>query len=751
MINIKNIPHSPGVYKMKDKEGTIIYVGKAKDLSKRVKTYFQKDYAHSTRTRKMIESTKEVEYIETDSELEALLLENNLIKELRPRYNILMKDDKSYVYIKVNLDEDFPRVRLVRERGIQRGKEEKETRYFGPKLATSKVYETLRMLKKLFPFRHCQLDIKFRQEARVTPQCHPRESGDLISKSQKDLENLPLSPDKERVEVTNKVIDFPCLDYYIKRCPGPCIGAISPEAYKKIVQQVMNFLDGKSEDLEKSLKAQMVAAASDKLFEKAARLRDKLFAIQSITERQKITDLDRQDTDIINFTAELGRVFFNVFMVRGGKLISQENFMLDAFQMNEKEASIDIAETFESFILQYYEKAADIPKEILIPDELEDKEIVEKWLTEKKKSTVKILNPQRGEKNKLLELSLKNAISFAKQYRIKWMAEEHGKNALVELAEAIKLKDKKLYRIEGYDISHLGGTDTVGSMVVFENGAAKSSDYRHFKLRTVINKPDDYKSMEEVLMRRLKYLVKPENIIMRKARKKDIPLITKWGKTVDWKELFKTPDWQNFFIFIKEKTPVGMARLVELEKGIFALEALYIPKEHRGNKLSYAIIEKLVKKVKNKHARFYISTEEHLKNHYLNFGFVEVKQAPLIFQKRHKEWEKFDNKKYTILAYYKSQKKASDKSFSSKPDLILIDGGKGQLSTALMVLKRLRLEIPVISLAKNLEEIYLPSEKAPILLEEGEEALKLLQRIRDESHRFAIEFHRKLHGQKLLE
>lgn len=737
MINIKNIPHSPGVYKMKDKEGTIIYVGKAKDLSKRVKTYFQKDYAHSTRTRKLIEAAKNVEYIETDSELEALLLENNLIKELRPRYNILMKDDKSYVYIKVDLDEDFPRVRLVRERGIQRGKEEKETRYFGPKLATSKVYETLRMLKKLFPFRHCQLDIKFSQKSKV--------------KSQKDLEDLTISPDKDCVEVTNKVIDFPCLDYYIKRCPGPCIGAISPEAYKKIVHQVMNFLDGKSEDLEKSLKAQMVTAANDKLFEKAARLRDKLFAIQSITERQKITDLERQDTDIINFTAELGRVFFNVFMVRGGKLISQENFMLDAFQMNEKESSIDIAETFESFILQYYEKAADIPKEILIPDELEDKEIIEKWLTEKKKSAVKILNPRRGEKNKLLELSLKNAISFSKQYRIKWMAEEQGKNALSDLAEAIKLKDKKMYRIEGYDISHLGGTDTVGSMVVFENGAAKSSDYRHFKLRTVIDKPDDYKSMEEVLMRRLKYLVKPESISMRKARKKDIPIISKWGKEVDWKELFDTPDWENFFIFMKGKTPVGMSRLVELEKGIFAVEARYVATEFRGRKFSYVMLEKIIQKVKDKKARFYVGVEDDLLDHYLNFGFVEVKQAPQIFQKRNAEWEKFDNKEYTILAYYKAQKKTDDKSFTSKPDLILIDGGKGQLSTALMVLKRLKLEIPVIALAKNLEEIYIPGEKAPILLEEGEEALKLLQRIRDESHRFAITFGRELHRKSLLQ
>jgi excinuclease ABC subunit C len=336
-----------------------------------------------------------------------------------------------------------------------------------------------------------------------------------------------------------------------------------------------------------------------------------------------------------------------------------------------------------------------------------------------------------------------------KQYRISWMARERGDTSPARLAEVLGLKTTVLKRIEGFDISHLGGNETVGSMVVFENGLPKSSDYRHFKMRTVMGKPDDYRSMEEVLTRRLKYLQKGSNLRIAKSRKKQSELIQKWGTELGWKELEK-PDWNNFYLLYKEKKPVGMARLIEIKKDIFMIEAIFILPEHRGELLSYAFMEKISGKVKNKKARIYIRGENHLLNHWMNFGFIEVKDAPEEVKQRKAGFEKLDNTKYTILAYYSAQKKKKDSSFASRPDLILVDGGKGQLGVAVSVLSQLKLDIPVISLAKRLEEIYMPEVQAPLLLEEGDEALKLLQRIRDESHRFAITFQRELHRKGLV-
>ncbi|MBI5413770.1 GNAT family N-acetyltransferase [Candidatus Peregrinibacteria bacterium] len=765
----KSFPPSPGIYKMRDKEGNIIYVGKAKDLKKRITSYFRKDYQHSTRTRKLLENCVDIEYTQTDSELEALLLENNFIKEYRPRYNILMKDDKSYAYIKIDLNEDFPRIRIVRE--SDRKKSEKDNskvapsgrsnavgrpcsgtasglgltsprlgllvKYFGPKLATSKVYETLRTLKKLFPFRHCQLDIEWRGEGEgrteeIINNAHP----------------APSTPHPNSVEVKNRVIDYPCLDYFIKRCPGPCIGAVSPVMYKKVVQQIIDFLNGKSGELEKSLKDEMMAAVSQKLFEKAARIRNKLFAIQSITEHQKVTDLERQDTDVINFVVEMGRVYFNVFMVREGKLVNQENFAFDALEMQHPE-ELESAEILESFLIQYYEKAADIPSEVFVPEELESVDSLEKWLTRERGKSVKILNPKKGEKNKLLALSLKNAESFAKQYRIKWLAQQRGETALAELAEVLNMKGKSLKRIEGFDISHLGGTDTVASMVVFENGVPKFEHYRSFKMRTVVGKPDDYASMEEVLMRRFKYLVgkaEDKGRTIRMPIKKDFEVIK---KTIADEKLYGGYLNQKDFLAIKEgKNTIGFGRIFALDNKVFALSDLWVSPKSRGNMLGHMIIKKLVSKFKLK--RVYMATEKELEEYYSIFGFTVLHEPPAVLVDCFKQGCEKCYKKNVVFMVYDALKHKTDVSFSSKPDLVMIDGGKGQLSTALMVLKRLKLEIPVISLAKRLEEIYVPGAKAPILLEEGDEALKLLQRIRDESHRFAITFQRELHRKGLI-
>lgn len=741
---LKNLPSSPGIYRMLDREGKVIYVGKAKDLRKRVASYFQKDYQHSTRMRKLLENTADIEFTQTDTELEALLLETNLIKELRPKYNILMKDDKSYIYIVVNLNEDFPRISIVRAHQLEKlGREKGQVKYFGPKLASSKVYETLRILKKLFPFRHCRLEIEFKkQEAR---------SKYAILQVNNEQENLRIAPNKNLVEVRNRVIDFPCLDYFIKRCPGPCIGAIAPIEYKKIVQQIIDFLSGKTEKIENELKRQMLRAAEKKLFEKAGRIRDKLFALQSITERQKITDQERQDTDVINFTSELGKIYFNIFMIRGGKLMNQENFILDALEIAEKDILIDTAESLESFLTQYYEKAAYIPKEIIIPEQLENTETLEKWLTEKKSKRVRIINPQRGEKNKLLELSLKNAISFAKQYRIKWLAQQKGETALARLAEVLGIKAKPLKRIEGFDISHLGGAETVGSMVVFENGLPKFDHYRHFKLRTISGKPDDYKSMEEVLMRRFKYLMeRKENLSIRKPSKKFFESIQKIiGKEIEKGNLEKTEiDQKTFFCLFLEKTLIGFLRVLPLLPNAAEIKSLWIEEKHRGKKYGYELMKRIMKKSPCK--KFYVYIKSSLENYYAEFGFKIVKEIPEIMRERIQQANVTCCDTGILMMMEKKALFSGDLSFHTKPDLLVIDGGKGQLSVALFVLQRLQLQIPVIALAKRLEEIYLPGTKAPLLLEEGDEALKLLQRIRDESHRFAIMFQRKLHRKELL-
>lgn len=713
---VKNLPQTPGIYKMKDKSGDVIYVGKAKNLRKRISTYFQKNYVHSTRTKKLIEAVADIETIQTDTELEALILENNLLQKLRPRYNILMKDDKSYVYIKVNLAEDFPAINVIRAKEIenQNLKNTKDAKYFGPKLAASKVYDTLRLLKKLFPFRQCKLNIKW---------------------------------DENCVEVTNRVIRYPCLEYSIKQCPGPCIGAITPDEYKKNVQQIISFLNGKTEEIENDLKQQMLLASQKKLFEKAARIRNKLISIQRITERQKITDIQRQDTDVINYVIHLGRIYFAVILIRSGKLIDQENFIFDAFELNQTDES-ELKEALSSFLYQYYEKASYVPKEILAPHEPDELEILKNWLSEQKTERVSLIVPQRGEKNKLLELSIKNASNFANQYRIKWMAEQSSVKALDGLAKLLDIKNKKLKRIEGFDISHLAGNETVGAMVVFENGIPKSDDYRHFKLRTIKGKPDDCGSMQEILTRRLKIIAnQSKKLALRRPNKK---IFEKMKKIIEGEFFDKTDlDPKTFYCFYEKKLLVGFLRLRKLSDTASEIGSLWIDPAYRGNKLGYELMKRAIQKFKMKKIYVYIQTD--LENYYAEFGFKIVKEMPEFFKERAKQAAATCCRDAILMVIEKKTLSYGDPSFKEKPDLILVDGGKGQLQTALKALKIFKLKISVIALAKRLEEIFLPGKKEPIVLKEGDEVLKLLQRVRDESHRFAITFQRELHEKNLLQ
>ncbi len=694
---IEKTPDTPGVYKMLDENTKIIYIGKAKSLKKRVQQYFQKNYQHSTRTKKLLEKLSNIEVVTVDSELEAMILENNLIKEHQPKYNVIMKDDKNYVYIKIT-DEDFPRVQIVRQL------EKDKAKYFGPKTAAHKVKETFKVLKKIFPFRHCGLDIDFVKT------------------------NAP----KHQVKVTNKVLKYPCLDYYIKRCIAPCIGQCTPEEYREIIKNIERFLEGKADDILKSLNEQMVQHAKNREFEKAAKIRDKIQKVEDILEKQKVQTPTNTNQDIINYLITHNRAYFNLFQIRDGKLIGQENFILSAETMQDNE-NAEEEETLYSFLNQYYQIATDLPKEILIPHEISSQKEFEELLARVSGKKIKVMVPQKGDKNKLLEMSLNNARIYADRHKPSWQKEsEFTENAVKELQKLLGLK-AQLKRIECYDISHLSGTETVGSMVVFKNGVPKKDHYRKFKLRTVQGKPDDYKSMEEVLYRRfikISQQFKYKDYKFKKATKADLKQMEKEG---------------NFYLLEIDKKICAQIEIKEINEKVTLLNSLEVKAKERGKKLGQFLIKKSIEKTKGK--RIYIFCKPELREYYELIGFEETKKVP-------KELEDFENNRKkenpkTLSFAYDKLKHKKDQSFEELPDLIIIDGGKGQLQIANKLLDEFEMNVPHISLAKRLEEIFIPGKKDSINLPENHEALKLLQRARNEAHRFAITYNRQLRSKKL--
>ena len=676
---LKTLPKSPGIYKFLDEDQKVIYVGKANDLSQRVKQYFKKGYEHSTRTRKLVEKISNIETIGVDSELEAVILEHNIIKELQPKYNVIMKDDKSYVYIKIT-KEDFPRIQIVR-------KPEKDgAKYIGPKTAAHKVKETLKLLKKIFPFRHCNLDIELLKENPI------RMDGKI----------------RHDVKVTHKVIKYPCIDYHIKRCIAPCIGACSIEEYRKIVDNIENFLEGKADPVLKDLHKQMKDLALEKKFEKAAKLRDKIKKVEEMLEFQKVQTDGQGDQDIINYCITQDKAYFNLFQVRNGKLIDQQNFIFSATDIDEPENH----EVLEGFLKYYYELATDIPKEIILPHQIENQKVIEGF------TNAKFTIPQKGTKNKLLEMSLNNARIYADRNKTKWQEASESTVKATEILQKILKIESPLKRIECYDISHLSGTDTVGSMVVFEKGAPKNSHYRKFQIRSIQGKPDDYKSMEEVLTRRFSKIyqeLKQRNFKVKKAAKDSESYLLKDGK-------------EN----------AGSITLIEHNPKVAQLKDLVIDPKYRGSKLGYKLIREVA--LKSKAKRLYGFIKPELKEYYLFAGFEEIKTIPEELKNQHT-----NNLIPMALDKIKLKK---DESFCKIPDLVVIDGGKGQLSVATKVFQNLKLEIPYCSLAKRLEEIFTPDSKTPILLDRHNEALKLLQRARDEAHRFAISYNRNLRSKK---
>lgn len=675
---LKNIPHQPGVYRLKNAEGEIIYIGKAKDLFKRVGSYFKTHQRHSPKTAKMVEHVTDLEYTVASSELEALVLETNLIKAFRPRYNVLMKDDKNFAYIKITTSEDYPRILIVRK--VLKDK----AKYFGPKTTASKIYSTLNLLRKIFPFRNCNLQIEDLGQAPV----------DDINK-------------KRLVKVTKAGIKYPCLDLHIKRCLAPCVGKPTQDDYRQMINQIIDFLDGKYEGIVRKLKAEMQQAAQNKRFEQAAKIRDKILSIEGIYQNQLVSSPERQNIDVINYFGQDGHSYFNLFQFREGKLIDQQNLTLKNPQVEDLEKNAEEQKLLGAFLQQFYADNTNFPQEILLPHDPEEHQILEEWFKNLAGHKVKLIVPQKGKKDKLLELSLENAFSYAKQSRAKWEGESVNNRdaALEKIAQLLGLPNFPK-RMECYDISHLSGTHTVASMSVFENGFPKRDQYRHFKIKLDLaaGSPDDFQSMEEVILRRLKYL-KPS-------------MATKGLKLTKVKTGYRLS---------LDKKPLLEFKTISESKLKTHLAPVKIPSEHFTE-----IIQKIVAKFDSKRLYLQIPTKD--LRQYETLGFQKV-QIPL---------SEYPTKPGKIVVVYDQSRNFEDPSFKKIPDLIVIDGGKGQLSHAVKAMHDHSLAIPIISIAKKQEEFFLPARPDSIQLDPADPARLMIQHLRDEAHRFAVEYNRKL-------
>jgi excinuclease ABC subunit C len=445
---LKNIPDSPGIYLMKNSEDNIIYIGKAKNLKKRIKQYFQSNN-HSYKIQKMIQNIASFEYILTDSEIEALMLEANFIKKHKPKYNTMLIDDKMYPYIKVTVKEKFPRIMKVRQVNKDGSK------YFGPYTSAFSVKHTIDSIRSIFKIRSCNLKI-----------------------------------------ITGKENSRPCLNYYINRCFGPCIGKINSEEYMKIIEEIIELLNGREDRLVEELEKRMDFASENLDFEHAAEYRDRILAIKNLSEKQKITKTSFKDSDVIGTAIGDNDAIVQIFFVRSGKIIGKEDYLL---KINLEDSAIDI---LESFIKQYYSGSVYVPKEIYIESEINDIEIIAQWLSSKRGNKVEIKSPQKGEKSMLVKMVKKNAQEKLEKDVQKIKARNSDNmDAVDELAELIGF-DKKIERIEAYDISNIQGVENVGSMVVFEAGELRKGEYRRFRIRNVYGQ-NDYKSMEEMLDRRI--------------------------------------------------------------------------------------------------------------------------------------------------------------------------------------------------------------------------------------------------------
>lgn len=458
---LKKVPDNPGIYLMKDKKDEIIYIGKAKNLKKRVKQYFQ-SRNHANKIQKMISNIDSFEYILTDSELEALMLEANFIKKHKPRYNTMLMDDKQYPYIKVTVSEKFPRVMKVRE--IKKD----GSKYFGPYTSAYAVKQTIESIRSIFKIRNCSLKI-----------------------------------------VTGKENARPCLNYYIERCMGPCIGKVDSTKYKKTIDQVLQLLNGREDKLIDILEKRMIEASENLQFEHAAEYRDRIASIRSLNDKQKITNTNLKDMDIIGLATGESDAIIQIFFIRGGKVIGKEDYLMT------RNLEDSVSDMVSAFVKQYYSGTVYIPKEIYIETEILDHELISIWLGEKRGSKVELKIPIKGEKSMLMKMVKKNAEEKLEKdiEKIKVKKRENHE-ALEELSQLIGMEDIP-FRVEGYDISNIQGVENVGSMAVIEDSEFKKSSYRRFRIKEVIGQ-DDYGSMEEMLERRINRGLKERSLIEEK-------------------------------------------------------------------------------------------------------------------------------------------------------------------------------------------------------------------------------------------
>ncbi len=640
---LRRLPGKPGCYIMKDADGNVLYVGKAASLRGRVPNYFRSPAELSPKIRAMVSHVDDFEYVTVGSEIEALIAENSLIKTYKPKYNTLLKDDKTFPYIVIT-DEPFPRV--LRTRRVEKG----HGRYFGPYANPGALAETLKLIKKLFPYRSCALNIVPDNLPRGRRESLPAtESKPLPAPSPANHYLAPPEVDGRRAETHPSANDRACLEYYIHRCVGPCIGAASQEEYATVIGQVVNFLEGKHDLVLEELERQMTEAAESLNFERASRLRDQMRAVQRVASKQRVEAPGGGDQDIIGLARADSSTLVQLLAIRSGRLTGRDTYTM------ENVADEDETGVLAAFLQQYYDAAAIVPPEIIIPRDVPEHDVLEDWLSGQRGKRVHLEVPQRGDKRRLLDLAADNARAALEQDQIKWLTDtQKTAAALTELKEALDLSALPV-RLECFDISTIQGTSTVASMVVFENGKPRTDAYRRFRIKAAgpLGEPNDFAAMHEVLTRRLK----------RSGRAK-----------------------------------------IAADSG----DGAVVQDEMTAERASVSPVPGSVD----------ISSIPDV---------IETSDAPLVAGTEDGgEWTR-------------------------RPDLIIVDGGKGQLGVALDVLRELGIDDqPVAGLAKQNEELFLPGRPDPVILPRTSQALYLVQRLRDEAHRFAITYHRDVRGKRAL-
>ncbi len=699
---VASSPTDPGIYRWLDAEGKVLYVGKAKNLRKRLSSYVAPaKKASGPWQTSFLEQIADLDVTVTSSELEALMLETNLIKQLRPKYNVLMKDDKNYLFVRITVQDPFPRVETVRKL-LRDG-----AKYFGPYLSSEELRQTLDLLNETLRYRACSHSIDVMN----------RGSDEAIAALK------------------------PCLEFQIGKCNGLCAGALTAAEYCLRIEHVMDFLKGNRDEAKTMLKDQMQVAAAARKFELAAKLRNYLQLLEKKPEQQLVSDTTGENSDILGVAVLSNRAHVVILHQRNGRLLGESHFSLSG-------QADSVSSVLEQFLPQYYDDGREIPDSVLIPEAPSDGgKIIEHLLRERRQRAVKVIAPERGRKSRLLQLAERNAREKAKQMELKWEAEERNTaSALEGLQEILKLPALPK-RIEGYDISHLGGTETVGSMVVAKNGKAASDQYRSFTIRTMkAGEIDDYKAIKEVLTRRLRRLTEDvkaeekmlnaEGVTVGKALKKEQAAIEKiHAENTDQMEA-NDIRYRDYLVARHESEIIGFGRLFMHPKNLMELKSVWVAEPYRGQKLGQFIAQKLLRSVKK--GKVYVTIDERLEEYYANLGFRYVLEGPQILEERLNRYAQSGDPRGIVMLWEAHQNKP-DPSLTAHPDLIVIDGGKGQLSTAVDVLKSFNLHpsIPIIGLAKREEEIFIPGSPDPIPFPNESPAKFLLMRLRDEAHRFS--------------